>query len=146
MRKALLMAVLATGALGCGNEVRVGVGCVDDLDCLAGEFCDVDGFCVADDTYRGCNDTADCLDPLDLCWEVDIPESGTFGRFCSNECASDVDCQPANAFGGVCYAIAADPTFLCYQQCDFDSDCFLGSVCIEVDLGGGLLDLICVPN
>lgn len=146
MKKALLLAILAIAAAGCSSEVIVTPGCIDDLDCASGEFCDVDGFCVPDDTYRACDVTADCLDPIDQCWEVDLPAEGTFGNFCSNECGADVDCQPANGFGGVCYAIEADPIFLCYQQCDFDSDCYLGSVCVEVDLGGGVFDLICAPN
>ncbi|HJL18442.1 MAG TPA: hypothetical protein RMH99_22450 [Sandaracinaceae bacterium LLY-WYZ-13_1] len=147
-RFCMLAAPLALGALlgGCSVEVDDDVGCISDADCFEDEICDVDGFCVPDDTYLACGTTADCLDTRDQCWEVDVPAAGTLGNYCSNECIDDLDCQSANGFGGVCYAVGGDPTTLCYQQCDFDGDCYSGSVCVEVDLGGGVFDLICLPN
>ena len=169
MKNACSMLALALAAAGCTGTGGGNVGCFDDTDCLSGEFCDVDGFCVpvgcfddadclagelcaadgvcvVDSTYEACATVADCTDPFDDCWEVDLPEEGTFGSFCTNECLTDADCQPSGAWGGVCYAIEADPIFLCYQQCDFDADCFVGNVCVEVAIAADVVDFICVPN
>ncbi|MEQ8458637.1 MAG: hypothetical protein RLO52_14665 [Sandaracinaceae bacterium] len=149
MKAAWIIAAASLGVAlaGCSSEVTVvdDTGCVSDSECPVDTLCEA-GFCVADDTYEVCTSTPDCLDSADECFEVDIPQAATFGRFCTNACGSDVDCQPANGFGGVCYALGGDPTALCYQQCDFDSDCYPGSVCIEVDLGGGVIDFICTPD
>jgi len=149
MRAAWIIAIAALGAAitGCSSEVTV----VDDSDCFSDADCPIDtlceaGFCVADDTYEACSTSGDCLDTADDCFDVEIVAAGTKGRFCTNTCSDDAQCQPANGFGGVCYALEADPTFLCYQQCDFDEDCYLGSVCTEVGLGGGVVDFICTPN
>ena len=167
MKNACLWAALAVAATGCSTTVTTGciddrdclsgefcdadgfcvaLGCIDDTDCLAGEFCDVDGFCVADNTYSACTTTANCSDPVDECFEVDLPAEATIGNFCSNVCAADAECDAVPPWSGVCYAIEADPTFLCYQQCEFDSDCFAGSVCVEVSLDPTLVDFICVPD
>lgn len=153
MRSASLIALaLATGtiAAGCTADVVIdndNLGCDFDTDCFADEFCDA-GVCVplGAATYQACGVSEDCADPAELCYEVDIPEAGTFGAFCSNDCLGDSECLGANGFGGVCYALGADPVAICYQQCDFDEDCYLASVCIETSLGGGVIDLICAPN
>ena len=102
--------------------------------------------CTLDDTYASCFDTNDCNDTRDQCFLVDIPSAGTIGNFCSRTCGSDSACEFNFGFSGACYAIAADPTFLCYQRCDFDSDCYSTSVCIEVATDTGALDYICVPD
>ena len=101
--------------------------------------------CTVDDTYASCVDGADCADPADQCLEVSIPAEGTFGAMCSYGCTSHATCEPSGFFDGVCYSLEGSAA-ICYQQCDFDSDCWSRNVCISVDLGGGLIDLICVPN
>ncbi|MFK7991136.1 MAG: hypothetical protein AB8I08_34270 [Sandaracinaceae bacterium] len=101
--------------------------------------------CTIDDTYGGCNTTADCADPLDQCLEVSIPAEGTLGAFCSSGCDSDLQCESAFGFPGRCYSLEGSSN-ICYQACDFDSDCFSSSVCIEVALDGGVVDFICVPD
>ena len=99
--------------------------------------------CVIDNTYTSCIDSADC-DIGDDCFEVSTAE--TIGNFCSNVCSSDAACESNFGFPGACYAIEADPTSLCYQTCDFDSDCYFTSVCIEVLRTDGLTDFICAPS
>ena len=101
--------------------------------------------CVIDDTYASCFDTSDCNDVDDQCLEVDIPAENTFGGFCSRGCTSDFQCETNFGFDGVCYALDSSAA-ICFQQCNVDSDCWSRNVCIPVDLGGGLLDYVCVPN
>src|SRR5690606_178080 len=92
MRSASLIALaLATGtiAAGCTADVVIdndNLGCDFDTDCFADEFCDA-GVCVplGAATYQACGVSEDCADPAELCYEVDIPEAGTFGAFCSND-------------------------------------------------------------
>lgn len=101
--------------------------------------------CTLDDTYASCFDTADCNDLDDQCWGLDIPSSGTSGNFCSRECLDDLDCESNFGFSGACYAFDG-ATFLCHQRCDFDSDCYSTSLCIEVVDEDGFSDFVCVPD
>ncbi len=103
------------------------------------------GLFGCDSTYTGCVTSAGC-DPEDTCFQVQTTQS--FGSFCTNTCRDDFDCERNLGFPGVCYSLVADvnATPLCYQQCDFDVDCFSTSICVEVDLGGGLIDFVCMPN
>ena len=102
------------------------------------------GGCTIDDTYASCISTSDCNDIADECLEVDIPAASTFGGFCSHGCSSDFECEYNFGYDGVCYGLDGSSA-ICYQQCDFDTDCWSGNVCIEIGVGG-LVDFICVPN
>lgn len=106
--------------------------------------------CTVDDTYASCTGDLDCNDVDDRCRFVTIPADsfgpGTSGGFCTHECASDAACEYNFGYDGVCYALEEDPTFLCYQQCDFDSDCWSGNVCRRVELDAITFDYICVPS
>jgi hypothetical protein len=105
--------------------------------------------CTLDDTYASCFDTEDCNDLDDQCFGLDLPSAGTSGNFCTRQCVDDLDCESNFGFGGVCYSFEAgpSPTFLCHQQCDFNSDCYSSSVCIDVtDSSGFVIDRVCVPD
>src|SRR5690606_1458957 len=96
--------------------------------------------CTIDDTYAPCFDTADCNDLNDQCFGLAIPAARTSGNFCTRECIDDLDCESNFGFSGTCLSFEAgpNPTFLCHQRCDFDSDCYYStSVCIEVVDGSG---------
>lgn len=98
-------------------------------------------------TYEECRSGGDgCDRAVDQCFALSIPAERTSGEFCSRICTGDFDCDRNRGWEGVCYSLGSDPTPLCFQQCDFNSDCEFGSVCIEVSLGGGLIDFICVPD
>jgi hypothetical protein len=101
--------------------------------------------CTLDDTYASCFVTADCNDVDDRCFGVDIPAAGTSGDFCTRECASDAACESNFGFPGACYGLGTSVP-ICFQTCDFDSDCYSSSVCIEVLTDTGFLDYICVPD
>ncbi|MEC7521431.1 MAG: hypothetical protein VYE22_16250 [Myxococcota bacterium] len=97
-------------------------------------------------TYEECYSDNTCDRAVDQCFSVSIPAEATSGDFCSRVCSSDFDCDGNRGWGGVCYSLGSDPTPICFQQCDFNSDCEFSSVCIEVSLGGGVVDFICVPD
>lgn len=99
----------------------------------------------ADDTYSFCADTTDCADLDDQCVLLTVPAAGTSGTQCTHGCSSDLDCESSFGFPGACYDVEA-AGFLCYQTCDFDSDCYSSSVCVEIALGGGTIDFICLPD
>ena len=101
-------------------------------------------FWVAD-TYSSCFDDLDCNDARDQCVGLDIGGAATSGSYCTRTCSSDATCERQFGFPGACYSLES-ATPLCFQTCDFDADCWSRNVCIEVDLGGGTFDLICVPN
>lgn len=100
--------------------------------------------CVIDDTYASCIDTDSCSDRDDVCIALTVPAAGTSGRFCSHGCTSHFDCESNFGFDGACYDVEG-AGFLCYQTCEFDSDCYSSSVCVEISVGGAL-DFICLPN
>ena len=61
------------------------------------------------------------------------------GRFRPGQrCSSDDSC----ADGGTCYSVGGAPS-VCYQRCDFASDCPSGRDCQRVTLPGGVQDGIC---
>ena len=97
--------------------------------------------CTIDDTYTSCFDSSDCA--TDTCYQ--ITTGATSGSMCTYTCSAG-GCESNLGFNGECYAIGADPTFLCYQQCTFDSDCYSSSVCLEVIRTDGGSDFICVPD
>lgn len=100
--------------------------------------------CVIDDTYTVCNTSADCVDG-DTCWLVQLGPAATSGQFCSYTCGSDFDCESNLGFSGACYSLEGT-NFLCYQRCEFDSDCYLSSLCVQVLSTTGGIDFVCVPN
>jgi cysteine-rich repeat protein len=152
-----------TGGDGCSptclNETVAfcGDGFLDsDEECDDGNNFDGDGcsaLCLYEPTdYYICDPTAvtietgACLGP-DLCTQIDIDASSTYGDMCTRTCSSDANCiNGSGGLPGVCYDITGFGPFVCYQQCDFASDCFAGNVCIEVNLGAGVIDFICVPD
>lgn len=101
--------------------------------------------CVLDNTYGRCVTSADCTDPLDDCWLVQLGPAGTSGRFCSYQCGTDLDCESNFGFGGACYSLE-DTNQLCYQRCVDDFDCYSSNVCVEVIRTTGGVDFVCVPN
>lgn len=96
-------------------------------------------------SYDACVDSSECLEAEDQCFMVTIPAASTSGNFCSRACSSDVDCPSSAGGDGACYDVES-AGFLCYQQCEFDSDCFPASVCIELTLPGDVTDFVCVPS
>jgi hypothetical protein len=105
--------------------------------------------CVIDNTYASCFDGADC-DVGDDCYQVTVTDtSGSLvsdGNFCSYGCSTDASCESNFGFVGRCYSLPPDLTQLCYQSCDFDADCYLSSVCVEVTRTDGFVDFICLPD
>jgi len=99
-------------------------------------------------TYEECySEEPFCDRAVDQCWEVEVRSEATLGAFCSRICGGDFDCDNNRGWTGACYILGTtDTTPLCYQRCDFNSDCEFGSVCIEVDDGSGFFEAICVPN
>ena len=83
--------------------------------------------CVIDPTYTYCASGGDC-EAQEQCFEV--ATTRTNGAFCSEECASYLQCETNLGFPGVCMEVDRWGG-ICFQQCDFDSDCFGTSVCDE---------------
>lgn len=102
--------------------------------------------CVIDDTYASCFDTSDYSDVDDQCIEVIVPAAATAGRFCTHGCSGDFDCEDNFGFSGACYDVERSGVPLCFQRCEIHADCYSTSVCIQVALGGGLIDFICLPD
>ncbi len=102
--------------------------------------------CVIDDTYSYCFDSSDCSDLDDQCVRLTVPAAATDGQYCTHSCAGDFDCESNFGFAGACYDVEFSGVFLCFQTCDFTSDCYSSSVCQQIDLGGGVIDFICLPN
>lgn len=124
-RFAMILAVVAMGALGVGCTVEGGT----------------------DSTYLICTDDLDC-DGDDQCFAVDLGD-GRAGSFCSHDCSSDAQCDSFNGLASACYSLFGDPTMrsICYERCEFDSDCSnFGFVCTTATMGGVPTDAICVPE
>lgn len=66
----------------------------------------------------------------------------TTDSICTRGCFDELDCDiTANGFDGTCAAIGSGP-FLCYETCEFDSDCPSGFDCGELDRTGFF---VCLP-
>jgi hypothetical protein len=93
VRNGLLAISLAGLLSGCAADaVVVGGGCFDDLDCVPGDFCDIDGFCVPSFIGAVCIDDTDC--PINAFCDIDgvcvvAPIVG------GNFCLDDLDCDPS---------------------------------------------------
>ncbi len=132
---------------------RDGDGIADSLDECPDDREDFDGDAdsdgcpdgAADNTYGYCEDTDDCVSADVACVALTVPAASTSGTYCTRECASDAECEPNHGYNGACYDVGGSGTFLCFQSCAFDSDCYATSVCVEIDPGGGVIDFICLP-
>ena len=107
--------------------------------------------CVVDDTYASCRSDSSCNDTADQCVFVAVPDARTQGGFCSYGCTTDAACESNFGFPGRCYEILPAPgepanPRVCFQECDFDSDCWSFSLCVEVDDGTGFFQAICLPD
>ena len=146
--KRLLLLGLTTLALGSGCKVVVS-GCVTSRDCAAGFVCSTAGTCVSttavDHTYVSCFNNNGC-DADDGCFYVEIPTTGTFGKYCSHNCTAASQCEQSFGFAGQCYSLPPDMTQLCYQRCSGTPDCYSGNKCTMVLVTTGVKDMICMPN
>ncbi|MGE0786717.1 MAG: hypothetical protein AB7S26_13680 [Sandaracinaceae bacterium] len=99
--------------------------------------------CAVDPTYTRCTSSADC-EVAEDCFEITTSVSS--GRFCSNDCTSDLNCEANLGFNGSCM----DPDGMggiCFQECVFDSDCFSSSRCVEfTEAVGTFTNTICMPD
>lgn len=75
--------------------------------------------------YSRCDATDVCAYPADYC--VDTGGAGQ----CSLTCFDDFDCPSRNGYAGSCRVLAAYPdnSPICFQGCNFDTDCPSGTAC-----------------
>ena len=98
--------------------------------------------CALDPTYTHCAGNDDC----ELAEECFLfTTTVTDGRFCSEECTSDSQCERNLGFSGACMGVAG-VTGLCFQECDFTSDCFSSSECVDFTDTNGVTNAVCVPT
>lgn len=115
--------------------------------------------------YDACFRVEDCVETASLCEELAVEFSGVefSNAICTTECAATGplapdcaravigrpgSCYPSSVAGGI------DDTLVCFEPCDFDTDCLFGFRCLDaLDLCGadpscpiGLNDAICVPG
>jgi hypothetical protein len=93
--------------------------------------------------YESCGSVDDCDDQADDCFTV-AWEAGRDGTMCTAYCAEHADCPGVSA----CYELVGDPSMrrVCYQRCDSDLDCPSDHQCVNAEMGGGIVDAICLPN
>ena len=93
--------------------------------------------------YESCVTADDCDSPADACFTV-AWEPGRDGAMCSIYCSEHADC-PGNSS---CYELIGGPTTdrVCYRRCDTDMDCPSDHQCVNADMGGTVVDAICLPN
>lgn len=127
----LLAALAAVGASGCFVSVDDGGG-GGGRDYLA--------------TYEPCVADSECL-PADFCEPVTVTISGrtVSDAICTHDCYDDLDCPRGVISGlvGACVDFGDGP--VCYERCDYDSDCPSGFYCIDC-ANGWCGDPICLPN
>ena len=100
------------------------------------------GGCVVDPTYTYCAASSEC-DVGETCFEVRT--SASAGAFCSEECASDGQCENNLGFPGSCMNVDGIGG-ICFQECDFDSDCFSTSGCWDFTDATGFVNRVCLPE
>lgn len=98
------------------------------------------------DTYEPCDVSSDCV-PGDDCVDITVTNPDGFtvnDGMCTHGCVSDADCptSPGSLLAGACYEVGG-ASALCYERCDFDSDCPFGFACYPTS---GVPDAICLPN
>ncbi|MBW2464760.1 MAG: hypothetical protein JRH11_24135 [Deltaproteobacteria bacterium] len=94
--------------------------------------------------YESCVTVDDCNDDADNCFTV-AWEVGRSGAMCSSYCSEHADC-PGNSS---CWELVGDPTEdqrVCYLRCETDLDCGAGFQCVDAEMGGAIVDAICLPN
>ena len=110
----------------------------------SGCFVSVDDDPVYLRTYEPCGSSSQCV-PEDDCVEISVstPDGRTvIDGMCTHGCFDDGDC-PVSYSGliGGCYEVGG-ASALCYERCDFDSDCPGGFACYPTS---GVADAICLP-
>jgi hypothetical protein len=92
--------------------------------------------------YEGCVENNDCTASADACFNIDWIDGR--GGMCSVYCANDLECPGDSR----CFELVGDPagTRICYARCFDDLDCDFGFICTDADLGGTIVDSICLPN
>ncbi|MAQ16859.1 MAG: hypothetical protein CMN30_18960 [Sandaracinus sp.] len=123
----MMKRLLKTALLGTLGMVALGAsGCVVVLDDY--EPCDFDSDC----------DSGRC-ETVTVSW----PDgSRVQDAFCTVGCFDDFDCQyTAAGLPGTCDSLGGGP-FICWETCDFDSDCAPGWVC---DVSRDGFDSYCLP-
>jgi hypothetical protein len=122
----MLVALAAMGGTGCVVVTDDDDVIVDDT-LLDYEPCTFDSDC---DSFRCESVTADWGDRI------------TTDSICTRTCVDELDCDVTDSgLDGTCAAIGSGP-FLCYESCDFDSDCAGGFRCGELDTTGFF---VCLP-
>lgn len=97
--------------------------------------------------YDRCVTTEDCAIDADACYQITYDDGvvSTTDGLCSAECASDLDCPSSNGYAGACYSLSAGSPFICFERCDYNTDCPAFYDCIPAS-AGGLADAICLPH
>ena len=93
--------------------------------------------------YQSCTGAADCNATADDCFTV-AWQVGRVGTMCSLYCTEHSDC-PGNSS---CYELVGDPTMrmVCFSRCDSNLDCPSDYECVDAEMGGGVIDSICLPS
>lgn len=103
--------------------------------------------CVVDPTYTYCASSSEC-EVAESCFEVTTNATGggiaTSGAFCSQECTSDLDCERNLGFPGSCMVVD-DIGSICFQECDYRSDCFSSSDCYDFTDVSRFTNRVCLP-
>ncbi len=120
---------------------RLGMTMIVALAAMAGSGCIV----TTDDDYADyepCTFDSDCDSFRCESVTADWGDRVTTDAICTRGCRDELDCDiTASGLDGTCAAIGSGP-FLCYESCDFDSDCAGGFRCGELDTTGFF---VCLP-
>jgi hypothetical protein len=125
----LPLAVLVAFIAGCHGDRTSTRSCADRGDCVA--------------LYESCASVDQCSVEADECFTV-AWEVGRDGTMCSAYCTVHEDC-PGNS---ACYELVGDPSMerVCFKRCDTNLDCPSDHQCVDAEMGGGIVDAICLPN
>ena len=98
-------------------------------------------------TYEPCTFDDECLHS-DICEPITVTSDS--GRtvtdgMCTHGCFDDLDCPRGVTSGYVGACVDFGSGALCYERCDFDSDCPVGFLCYDC-ANGWCGDPICLPG
>lgn len=83
--------------------------------------------------YESCGFVSDCDANADFCQRIvtDWPDGiSSENSICTYGCFDDFDCISSTSGNpGICEDLGRGTGFLCYEACDFDSDCDIGFAC-----------------